>query len=74
MRHLIFLFFFISCVISGQGCTGENKWIIGIKIYVYDGNCEVLASVWRNMGINTCFAGSGLTGNQANELNKPLNI
>ncbi len=63
MRQLISLFFFIYLVFFSEGCTGENKKITGIKIYDYNGNYEVLASEWRHMGINTCFAGSGLTGN-----------
>jgi hypothetical protein len=48
-----------------QSCIKGNGRIIGVKIYDYKGDYDLLASEWREMGINTCFTTPDLAGNNA---------
>lgn len=54
---MVVTFYFCSC-----SSTGDNK-IIGIKIYDYHGDYEILASKWKEMGINTAFVSTSLAAN-----------
>lgn len=65
MRKPVFLFLILTFHFLASGCRSEDKRIIGIKIYDYNGDYETLVSEWKSMGINTCFASSDMLENEA---------
>jgi len=54
----VFIIFFAAVVICS--CARNTRQIIGIKIYDYNGDFDLLAAQWVRMGINTAFVSTSL--------------
>lgn len=63
MKHLtkllLILFFGFIC----SRCAQKDSKIIGVKIYEYNGDYNILAAKWKDMGINTSFVSTTLAAN-----------
>ena len=54
----VLIIFFAAVVICS--CAPNTEQIIGIKIYDYNGDFDLLAAQWDRMGINTAFVSTSL--------------
>ena len=57
-------FFIVFIAFSFFSCKERPEKIIGIKIYDYSGDYNMLVTKWEEMGINTAFVSSSLSGDE----------
>lgn len=60
----LFLLVFFSCSGKGKKEVLNEQFMIGIKIYDYQGELPRLFEEWRSLGINTAFVGESLLSNR----------
>jgi hypothetical protein len=63
MKRLAFVFLVLQVLIGCFSCRHDSRKIIGIKIYEYDKDFNILVEKWKDMGINTAFVSKELAAN-----------
>jgi hypothetical protein len=65
MKRLVIVILVLQVLLACFSCSRDPEKIIGIKIYEYDKDFNVLAEKWKDMGINTAFLSKELAANTA---------
>ncbi|MBN2764247.1 MAG: hypothetical protein JXR41_14230 [Bacteroidales bacterium] len=63
MKRYVILLLTLVLFITVLNCKREPEKIIGVKIYEYEKDFDVLISKWKDMGINTAFVSKELAEN-----------
>ena len=63
MKRLGIVFLVLQVMLILFSCNHNPEKIIGIKIYEYDKDFNLLADKWKEMGINTAFVSKELAAN-----------
>jgi hypothetical protein len=63
MKRLTTLFLILQLMLVCLSCYHDHEKIIGIKIYEYDKDFNLLVEKWKEMGINTAFISKELAAN-----------
>lgn len=63
MKRLTIFFLIIQLILTCFSCDHNPEKIIGIKIYEYDKDFNLLVEKWKEMGINTAFVSKELAAN-----------
>jgi len=64
MTFVLFLLTLFSCSDQGKKLGQKDHFMIGIKIYDYEGELPQLFEEWLSLGINTAFVGESLLSNR----------
>lgn len=64
MKRLIFIFLVLMVILVCFDCRRDAEKIIGIKIYEYSNDFNLLIDKWKEMGINTAFVSKELAANE----------
>lgn len=65
MKRLAIGFLALQVILALSGCNHIPEKIIGIKIYEYNKNINVLVDKWKDMGINTAFISKELAADKS---------
>jgi hypothetical protein len=65
MKRLAIVFLALQVILSCFSCMRNDEKIIGIKIYEYNHDFNLLTDKWKDMGINTAFISKELAANTA---------
>lgn len=63
MKRLAIVLFVLQVMLLFFSCSRNPERIIGIKIYEYDKDFNLLVDKWKEMGINTAFVSKELATN-----------
>jgi len=63
MKQLVIVFLILQLILACLSCGHDPEKIIGIKIYEYDKDFNLLVEKWKEMGINTAFVSKELAAN-----------
>ncbi|MCX6302049.1 MAG: hypothetical protein NTW82_07670 [Bacteroidia bacterium] len=64
MKKPAVFFLIFQIIITCFSCNREPEKIIGMKIYDYSGDFNLLTDKWKEMGINTAFISKELAANK----------
>ncbi len=63
MKRLAIVFLVLQVILACFSCSRDPEKIIGMKIYDYSGDFNLLVDKWKDMGINTAFISKELAAN-----------
>jgi len=64
MKRLIKIILVFQIMLACISCGNHREKIIGIKIYEYSNDFNLLVEKWKEMGVNTAFVSKELAANQ----------